>query len=1005
MRRAVLILVSIFVFAMTFGGILTIGHHGPINSVAMSIDGKMAVTAGGWPDPVMRIWDLRAGEMKMIVPFEGYVGAVAMSPDGRYIAGGGMTGVIYVWDSRKGKWVSAFTGHTSPITAMTIDPSGRYVVSGDSSGIMKVWKIGRIGPYKSYFAHDSGITDLSFSPDGRFLVSTSLDGKIKVWSDFYRNPVVTIDYGRPVTTAIVLPSSYTQSGKMTIVAGDGNGDLIFWKVEPKSEAEFIESYEVVDFRKVRAHSGKVADLVLNADGTLMASGGEDGIVKLWDPSTGKLLRNVGRMERPVTSLAMTLDGRVLGADSGGNMILWRSREGRVLRVFEGSPMVKSVDSEGDHTVVGYVDGTVKVYDASRGSIDVFKDHTLPVGVKLMEGKIVSAGEDGRLVIRSGKGWNDRSVLMQRSSPFKVISKGESYFATVDDKGNIKVWDLENRGIYTMIVSGDNITSAVLDEANRRLITGNDKGYLRVWDIDEGIAVSSTRIGFMGIRSVDVTRDGRYIVVVGDDGYVRILDGRDFIEISHFKPLLKGAKDLAFLDSPYVIAVAGSEDMIEIWNWSLREIENVLISENDVLVTVDYNPSKHVVAGGGYKGVVYLWNLEGDLIGEFVGFADGEYVVESEDRIEISKGIREGKVVGVELEGKKRMESKSECGTLSGERLDLSYTATGLQLELLAVSKDVVYSLSKKWILALNTKTAHLKRIENPDGEIDSISSSSSGDLVMGTKSGKVLIYRALDGSFVNIGGHTGRVFDVKWSDSLGYPISVGVDGNLIVWKSEPLKIYAKMPYSLAILDGSRVVVGCRDGYLRVYDLNGGKVLKSVKAHDDYVIFVGYFEGKLVSVGWDDRIKVWNAETLDLIREIRLRYPIIYETVALSRDGKMAFVNYRGSLEVRDLNSGVTVRLIDVGEDVTDVRFLEDKVIVTSKRGTVSIYDVDSGDKISEFFITESGYMAFRKDGVYLAEGLKPQDYARPIAVGPGRKRDLSFEELCNVDSFDVLKDR
>ncbi len=1005
MKRILVISVLISVLTIAVGELSVVGHHGPINSVAISIDGRIAVTGGGWPDPVMRIWNLRAGELLKIIPFEGYVGAVAISQDGRFIAGGGKNGIIYVWDLRENRWVNTFVGHTSPVVAMTFDPSGKYLASGDKSGTVKVWKVGRVGPYKNFFAHDSAVTDLSFSSSGEYLISASLDGKVKIWDYFYRDPIVEIDVGKPVTCAVVIPPKYTYEGDMTVVTGDKAGNLTFWRIRLKRrEGEFIGSFDILGSKTIKAHEGSVTALVLNEDETILVSGGYDGEIKLWDPVKEDMLKKVGKMSRPVTSLAMTLDGRVLASDVGGNMIFWRSNTGTVLRVFEGSPMIESLDSEGDITAVGYVDGSVKIFDGWGKPIGIFTDHDLSVHVGLVGNKLISAGEDGRLIIRYGESWKDENVLMRRSSPFKILTKGEKFAVTIDDKGNMKVWDVMNQEIYSLIVAGNGITSAVVDEKNKRLITGDSKGYVSVWDIDAGVMISNFRLGFVEIRDLEISRDGEYIAVAGDDGYVRILDSESLTEIARFKPLMTCVEDMAFLDSPYVLALVGSEETVEIWNWGLKEIENVMIVENDVLARVDYNSTKHVIVAGGYKGKIYVWDVRGNLIRTFIAFADGEYAVESGGRVVVSDGIRSGKVMGLNFGEVSLEESteKKECGVRNGEELRMVYKQRGNALEMLAVSKSSIFLASGDEISSWNVENGNLKSLFHLKSDISSIFSSDTGDLVVGTEDGKVYVLRTTDRVPMEVGKHFGKIYGVGWSDHLGCPVSIGADDYMIVWRDEPLRINVEQPYFLKIIgNGERAVVGCRDGYLRVYDLEDGTKIASIKAHDDYVIFVGTSDNLLVSVGWDDRIRLWNLKTLKQVEEFDIKYPIVYKTLALN-NGELAFVNYRGELEIRDLRSNSVKLLINVGESVSDVEFHGDYVVTVSDIGTVSVYNVKTAEKVSELFVKDGGYIAYTKDGKYISRGIKPDDVMKPVVIGSDGKKEISFSDLCNVESLKVF---
>jgi WD40 repeat protein len=77
-------------------------------------------------------------------------------------------------------------------------------------------------------------------------------------------------------------------------------------------------------RKLEGNAGSVWAVAYSPDGKSIASGNDDGTVKLWDPATGlercTLVGHTGK----VRTLAFSPDGSVLATgDAGGTIHLWR----------------------------------------------------------------------------------------------------------------------------------------------------------------------------------------------------------------------------------------------------------------------------------------------------------------------------------------------------------------------------------------------------------------------------------------------------------------------------------------------------------------------------------------------------------------------------------------------------------------------------------------------------------------------------------------------------------
>jgi WD40 repeat protein len=85
--------------------------------------------------------------------------------------------------------------------------------------------------------------------------------------------------------------------------------------------------------KLKKHSAAVNAISFSADGELMATGGDDRTVILWDTATGKARHTLKGHDLTVTSLAFSSDGVLLASGSGNaSVVLWDVRTGKLNRV-------------------------------------------------------------------------------------------------------------------------------------------------------------------------------------------------------------------------------------------------------------------------------------------------------------------------------------------------------------------------------------------------------------------------------------------------------------------------------------------------------------------------------------------------------------------------------------------------------------------------------------------------------------------------------------------------
>lgn len=146
------------------------GHTDSIYSVAVSPDGRLAISGGG--DSIVRLWDLGTGsEARKLTDHTERVLQVAFSPDGRFaFSGGGGTPRsqgndfdVRVWDVATGQLVRRLKGHTSIVAAINCAPRDSRLVSAARSGDTIVWdwasgrRLGVLPPGSA----------VAISPDGR----------------------------------------------------------------------------------------------------------------------------------------------------------------------------------------------------------------------------------------------------------------------------------------------------------------------------------------------------------------------------------------------------------------------------------------------------------------------------------------------------------------------------------------------------------------------------------------------------------------------------------------------------------------------------------------------------------------------------------------------------------------------------------------------------------------------------------------------------------------------
>jgi WD40 repeat protein len=100
------------------------------------------------------------------------------------LASGGDDKAVRVWEIKTGRLLGESPAHKGSVCAVAISPNGKFLASGCGAETIKLWWLDRVSeapPEDSVSHHKSVIRTLAFSPDGKTLASGSEDNTVKLW--------------------------------------------------------------------------------------------------------------------------------------------------------------------------------------------------------------------------------------------------------------------------------------------------------------------------------------------------------------------------------------------------------------------------------------------------------------------------------------------------------------------------------------------------------------------------------------------------------------------------------------------------------------------------------------------------------------------------------------------------------------------------------------------------------------------------------------------------------
>ncbi len=274
------------------------GHGGPVRTLAISPDGKNAIS--GSFDTSAIYWSLSRDVAEQVLRFHASaVNAVAFAPNGRIITGG-EDGRIAIWQPGGQSPARVLEGHTAPIVALSISPDGATLASASWDRTVRLWPLGG-GIFSGIFGfggsprtlegHQQNVNGVAFTPDGKALVSVGYDLTLRIWP-LGAGPPTIVTLPTPLNAVAV-----ARDGE--IVTGSADGRVFF--VSPTGELR----------GEIAAGESPVIALAISPDGALIAAAGIRGSVAIIERSARKLARTLVGPGLPVWSAAFLPDSRTL----------------------------------------------------------------------------------------------------------------------------------------------------------------------------------------------------------------------------------------------------------------------------------------------------------------------------------------------------------------------------------------------------------------------------------------------------------------------------------------------------------------------------------------------------------------------------------------------------------------------------------------------------------------------------------------------------------------------
>jgi WD40 repeat protein len=545
------------------------GHDGDACWAEFSRDDTGLISVGG--DGLLKQWRADTGdEIRAVKAHEHEIMTCRFSLDGTAIFTASQDMLVKRWDAATLELESTYDGHLAGVWAAAVSPDGMLLVSGAGDGSIKLWDADNGMEVASLKEHTNEVWGLTFVNDGSRFVSAAWDGTVKVWD---------LSIARRL-------------------ADDASG----WSQTP-ADAKRLWGYMIA--------------CCCAPDGSIVAAGSQDGSLRVWDASTGRVL-GVHRLHNDfIMACGYSPDSRwiVSGAWDGVLKIFDVQRHTESDRESMSGTIVSCAFAPDGRRVVACSTNEVRVWDFNAGML------TSCIARHLEEGLVGCAllPSGNELIVGTATGrfffWDLATRPTTRELPghpgliMFTLSRDGRLLAATSERGVVWVWDVQSRTeLLTLEGHRERVIACSFSPDGARVVSGSWDAAARIWELDKPDKVTVLEGHTDQLQDCCFTPDGRRVLTASVDGSLRLWDARSGTALGELLSPADSASICAVSTDGTFVATASSRHGIRVWDGASGSPVRILSGHDEAVRASVFLPDGGLVSAS-TDGTVRLWDID------------------------------------------------------------------------------------------------------------------------------------------------------------------------------------------------------------------------------------------------------------------------------------------------------------------------------------------------------------------------------------------------------------